>query len=51
MKYPKNAQKQFQNHLKLQLQLEQKTKENVKILSVNYEFEKLKQQILNKLNI
>ena len=51
MKYPKNEQQQFKKHLKLQLELEHKTQKNVQIVSVNFEFEKLKQLILNKLNI
>ena len=50
MKYPKNAQKQLQNHHK-QLQKEaQQNKDSVVKIVVNYELEMLKQLIINKLN-
>jgi len=49
MKYPKNAQKQLNKHLKLELKEKQAQKDNVTNLLIDYELEKLKLLISNKL--
>jgi len=51
MKYPKNAQKQLNKHLKLEHKEKQAHKDNVTNLLIDYEFERLKMQIANTLKI